>query len=115
MLGNGKEYANSPIRGYIKLPASRLEKELKANKNIKLYSVNEFRTTRLCSKCFEFADVTKKRKHRHTTCKKCKTVWNRDINAANNILINGIATNITQVPLHINFSRATKNPTLTPK
>jgi transposase len=77
----------------------------------KLYLVDEFRTSCMCSKCQEETGRCEKfmrRKnpksfrdgdilvHGLLTCKKCSSLWNRDINGATNIFriarnaINGI-------------------------
>lgn len=50
---------------------------------------DEFRSTMLCSKCFNFC-LTSKRPHRYQVCPNCNITWNRDINAGNNIITLGL-------------------------
>lgn len=87
--GSMKVASDCPMKGYIRPPGRLLERKLKEHPRIHVKPTNEFRTTMLCSDCFVKLKVAKS-PHRFATCPKCKKVWNRDINAAKNILQNGI-------------------------
>ena len=65
-----------------------------------VYLINEFRTSKMCSNCSQadgqlekFRDVVNPRPHRHDIikrhgllrCRRCWTMWNRDVNAAVNM------------------------------
>jgi len=81
--GNGK--VHPVIKGYVKTPLKKLYMALKKNKNCSIFSTDEFRTTKLCSNCHEIC-LTSRSPHRFQVCQNCKKLWNRDINAARNIL-----------------------------
>ena len=65
-----------------------------------VYLINEFRTSKMCSNCShadgqleKFRDVVNPRPNRNNIikrhgllrCRRCWTMWNRDVNAANNM------------------------------
>jgi transposase len=81
--GNGK--VHPMIKGYVKTPLKKLYLALKKNDNCSIFLADEFRTTKLCSNCHEVCQ-TSRSPHRFQVCPNCKKVWNRDINAARNIL-----------------------------
>lgn len=88
-IGSTKTAANSPIRGYVRTPKSKLLLALQERAHV--MEVNEFRTTKLCSSnnCYHPVN-TSKSPHRYQFCPKCNTSWNRDVNAGNNILSIGL-------------------------
>lgn len=88
--------ANIPmwIRGYRRTPLNKLKKRLldrayKHQNDVDVVFVDEYRTTVLCSWCNSRCKVSKKG-HRYLHCTPCKRTWNRDINAAQNILNVGL-------------------------
>ena len=75
---------NSPaIRGYVRTPNKKIVSKLK-HVGATVILVDEFRSTMLCSKCFQ-PTTTSQSPHRWQYCKLCATTWNRDINAGRNI------------------------------
>lgn len=87
--------ANSPIRGYRRGPHSLFRKTLEMNEKITLIYVDEYNTTKFCSKCMSKTNhVVSRSPHRYSFCSTCGTLWNRDINAANNILIKGYISHV---------------------
>ncbi len=89
LFGDGRIASNSPAKGYRRVPNSLLVKKLKEHKNIHLYLVDEYNTTKLCSNCFNALKVAVS-PHRYSFCPNCKLTWNRDLNAANGIVMLGI-------------------------
>lgn len=91
-FGDAKQAANNPCKGYVRNPHSQLIKTLKQRTNVKLVMVDEYLTTKACSSCHTTDQhvVYSMVKHRFSSCTGCKIVWNRDINAANNILQIGL-------------------------
>lgn len=87
--GDGNFASNSPIRGYVRTPIRKFLKILRLYCDV--LSVNEFRTTALCSLCYRNVDVSIS-PDRYSVCRNrvCNTVWNRDCNAARNIMYKGI-------------------------
>lgn len=80
------------MRGYVRTLIRKITKYLGRARGVTMLDIDEFRTTKLCSNCPERQPVviTSKYPHRFPVFPNCKTVWNRDINAANNILQNGL-------------------------
>ena len=72
------------IKGYVKTPLSKFYRTLCRKANCVVFLTPEYRTTILCSTCGHRL-VIPKSPHRFASCNACKTVWNRDINAARNI------------------------------
>jgi hypothetical protein len=81
--GDASIAANSPIKGY----------------------VDEFRSSKLCSLCYQEVQIPKS-PHRFVSCLSCKNVFNRDINAANNMLTLG---RLGELRRPIEFCRTTRN------
>jgi transposase len=99
--GNGK--MPPFIKGYVKTPLKKFYLALKKNENCVVYLTDEFRTTKLCSTCHKVCK-TSQSPHRFQVCPNCKKVWNRDINAARNILCKALSYIKTgKVP--VNFAR----------
>lgn len=90
-FGDATQASNSPIKGYVRNPHSQLIKALKHHPKVKLALVDEYKTTKTCSGCFQDDQHTVygANKHRFSSCTRCKIVWNRDINAGNNIFLMG--------------------------
>lgn len=86
-IGSTHLPANSPIKGYGRVPQPKILKELKRRCDV--VEVDEFRTTVLCSKCHNECIVSRNR-NRYALCPKCHITWNRDINAANNMQYKGM-------------------------
>lgn len=86
-IGSTRLAANSPIKGYGRVPQPKILMELKRRCDV--IEVNEFRTTVLCSKCHNEMYVSRNR-NRYALCPKCHITWNRDINAANNMQYKGM-------------------------
>lgn len=87
-IGSTEIASNSPMKGYIRMPNRQLVAALRQRcQDILL--VNEFRTTKLCHKCY--GDMkTSRSPHRYQFCPKCGTCANRDVNAGINILYRGL-------------------------
>jgi Putative transposase DNA-binding domain len=109
--GDATIASNSPVKGYVRTPKNKLLELLKNSKNCKVIMQDEFRTTKLCCKCYEPLNISTD-KHRYAVCPNCRTVFNRDVNAGANILhlaIKSIKKEIT----HTNFCRSVKLNTIT--
>lgn len=104
ILGDTKTPADSVIKGYIRTPNKHIVKQLEQVADI--LQINEFRTTKLCSKCHEVA-VTSKSPHRYQFCQKCGISWNRDVNAGNNMLTVGLFHHLFHQELPHNFKKTT--------
>jgi transposase len=76
---------------------------MKNNPKIHVINTDEYRSTVLCSNCYTKMDISKS-PHRFASCPHCKKVWNRDINAAVNILNSGFNLFVNIDPI-IQFSR----------
>jgi len=77
------------IGGYIRVPHKDLLRALK-RKTPNILIVDEFKTTKLCSKCNNECNTVSKDRNRFQVCHNCKRVWNRDINASRNILFKAL-------------------------
>ena len=89
-FGNGKTSNNSPMKGYIRSPHTKFIQQLKRHHQIQFVDVDEYNTTKVCSSCLSKDHHTiSKSPHRFSSCKECKIVWNRDVNAGLNILYIG--------------------------
>lgn len=89
--GNSKIASSSIIKGHIRLPQQALINAFLNNEKCVMYGVDEFRSTKLCSKCFGELETKKGRKrYRRMICKSCKTVWHRDVNAGRNMIMLGL-------------------------
>lgn len=100
-IGAATMAANSPIKGYARVPMPKICASFKRHADI-MY-VDEFRTTKLCSRCFSVAK-TYVSPDRYQVCDFCKRTWNRDINGGNNILQKGLRLLNDSVE-HPNFLR----------
>ncbi len=89
LLGDARMAPNSPMKGYRRVPNALLVKKLKENRNIHVYFIDEYLTTKLCSRCYKELVVSDS-PHRYSVCHNCRSVWNRDINASNSIAKLGI-------------------------
>lgn len=72
---------NSPAKGYLRTNIRMLFDKLKQMRNCTVFFVDEFRTTKLCSRCFKVLAPAKRMgvvdmKHRFYTCKKCEPAQN---------------------------------------
>lgn len=88
-FGDATISANSPIKGYIRPPDSAIRKALTLHPRVTVVPTNEWRSTKLCCRCFCPAVVSKS-PHRYVSCHFCKKVYNRDTNGAQNILTVGL-------------------------
>lgn len=89
-FGDATQSSNSPIKGYIRNPHSLLRRALQNHKSIKVQPIDEYNTTKYCSSCMsDDQHSVSKSPHRFSSCSRCKIVWNRDVNAGNNILLMG--------------------------
>lgn len=104
ILGDTETSSDSIIRGYIRTPNKILTKHISQFADV--LRINEFRTTKLCSTCHEVAN-TSKSPHRYQFCQKCNIVWNRDVNAGNNMLQLGLYHHILSKELPTNFKKST--------
>lgn len=104
-LGAAKQHGSSTMKGYVKSPHSYLRHVLKIHPKLTLIDVNEYCTTKTCSKCGiqepkkdeNMKDEDKRfrvyrgtKGHRWAHCRDCQILWNRDINAGINILRRGL-------------------------
>lgn len=79
------------MKGHVRLPQNALYNAFESNDKCLVYVVDEFRTTKLCSKCYGVLTTTRGRKrYRRMVCAGCLVVWNRDVNAGRNIAMLGI-------------------------
>lgn len=77
---------------YVPAALTRFEKAIKRHPRATLRLTNEFRTSKLCHVCYGIlASPTGWSKHRWKCCHRCRLVFNRDTNAAFNILTRGLA------------------------
>lgn len=83
--GDAKQSNDCGIKGYIRSPGLQLEKQLKKHPKIQLVTCSEYNTTKKCARCLDYHTISKP-PHRYSFCRKCCIVWNRDINASQNIL-----------------------------
>lgn len=89
--GNSKVASCSPMKGHVRLPQHALYNAFENNDKYKVYVVDEFRSTKLCSKCYcILATKRGKKRYRRMVCPGCSTIWNRDVNAGRNIAMLGI-------------------------
>jgi transposase len=89
-FGDAKAAPNSPMKGYIRSPHTKFIQQLKRHHQIHFVGIDEYNTTKVCSSCLSKAQHTiSKSPHRFSSCKECKIVWNRDVNAGLNILYIG--------------------------
>lgn len=84
-FGDATIAANSPVKGYIRPPDSALC----LHPRVTVIPTNEWRSTKLCCRCFCPAVVSKS-PHRYVSCGFCQKVYNRDTNGAQNILTIGL-------------------------
>jgi transposase len=103
--GDASIAANSPIKGYVRVPGKLLKEKLKLHPRVRVIMVDEFRSSKLCSLCYKELQIPKS-PHRFVSCPSCKNVFNRDINAANNMLTLG---RLGELRRPIEFCRTTRN------
>ncbi|MGL5961115.1 MAG: zinc ribbon domain-containing protein [Cetobacterium sp.] len=103
--GDASIAANSPIKGYVRIPGKLLKEKLKLHPRITVIMVDEFRSSKLCSLCYQEVQIPKS-PHRFVSCQSCKKVFNRDINAANNMLTLG---RLEELKRPIEFCRTTRS------
>lgn len=70
VIGSAKIAANSPMKGYVRTPHPKLMQALKRQPRVDVLEIDEFRTTKLCSDCFD-PIKTSKSPHRFQFCPKC--------------------------------------------
>jgi hypothetical protein len=105
-FGDASIAANSPMKGYVRVPGKLLKEKLKLHSRVRVIMVDEFRSSKLCSICYQEIQIPKS-PHRFVSCQSCKKVFNRDINAANNMLTLGQLGELNKRP--IEFCRTTRN------
>lgn len=103
-FGSWRIAANSPIRGHVRPGHTQLLKALRVHADVIL--TDEFRTSKLCSNCHAILR-TSRLPHRYQFCPECGSMWNRDVNAGNNIIYVALCA-LRNEPLHRNFIR--ENP-----
>lgn len=133
-FGNWKGPDGTPIVRRCSGPLQEIKLQLENAKNVKMLIIDEFRTSKTCSKCHNelsnmIAETTKiqRRKgkpatiikqiskiHKVIHCKsshneqhnvaRCGTTWNRDVNAAKNILEQALCE-IFEIPRPLAMSR----------
>jgi len=103
-FGDASIAANSPIKGYVRVPGKLLKEKLKLHPRVRVIMIDEFRSSKLCSLCYQEVQIPKS-PHRFVSCPSCKKVFNRDINAANNMLTLGRL----ELKRPIEFCRTTRN------
>jgi len=103
--GDASIAANSPMKGYVRVPGKLLKEKLKLHPRVRVIMVDEFRSSKLCSLCYQELQIPKS-PHRFTSCQSCKKMFNRDINAANNMLILG---RLGELRRPIEYCRTTRN------
>lgn len=86
---------NPHLRGVQSSPRRQwLARRLKVNHGVTVVDVWEFNTSQICSKCEapqKLADCkTASNSYKVRTCLGCQTIWDRDVNAARNILKVGL-------------------------
>lgn len=99
----GFKVDDSPsIKGYVRTPKRAIIRTMALYAHI-IY-VNEFRSTMLCSQCFQPCR-TSSSPHRWQYCILCKKTFNRDINGGRNILYIGLKT-LLGLPMDRGFSNS---------
>lgn len=91
--GNSKIASCSPMKGN-RLPQQALYNAFQRNEKVDVYNVDEYKSTKLCSKCFGELTTKKARKrYRRMVChtEDCRTVWHRDVNAGRNMVMLGLS------------------------
>lgn len=99
-IGASKTAANSPMKGYVRSPQKMLLRKLKIFADV--LEVNEYKTTKLCSRC-HVPMLTRKPSSRYRFCQNCRSCWNRDVNAGHNIYLKGLC-HLEDRPPHPNFA-----------
>jgi hypothetical protein len=112
IYGNGGMMFKHNSRGYPSAPSKRLFYELKKRyPRVRLQS--EFRTSKLCSNCYESMEDTQL--YGVKSCQNCFIEWNRDVNAARNIMNIWYVRNLHgEVPLHFRRTHLIAEPNLFP-
>lgn len=87
-LGSTQIHPRSPMKGHVRLPNKTFIKALRTRADVML--TNEYRTSKVCSGCFQLALTPKNKKHRYVSCRGCASTNNRDVNAGRNILYIGL-------------------------
>ena len=92
------------IKKHPSTPNKKLREALARYKNCKVISVNEYRTSKECSKCkeavYNIKNCNKKRCHQVVRCSnnECSMCWQRDKNASRNILRKLYSENLGRNP-----------------
>lgn len=73
IVGHSPIHANSPIKGYIRLPLNRMLIELQHGNDILVYYTDEFRSTIVCSFCYKRQFVSPS-PDRFLRCVNCRNV-----------------------------------------
>ncbi len=77
-------------RGHMASPRALILRALSRFPGVAVILVDEFRTSKICSKCRTLMDGPSPfDSWRLKTCPHCRIVWNRDVNAARNMLYIG--------------------------
>jgi hypothetical protein len=103
--GDASTAANSPMKGYVRVPGKLLKEKLKLHPRVRVIMVDEFRSSKLCSLCYQELQIPKS-PHRFVSCQSCKKVFNRDINAANNMLNLGQLGELKRRPIEFKRTRS---------
>lgn len=128
LIGDGSVSSTS-YTGRNKRPAScALLNAFKRNRRCRLFMVDEYNTTQTCSGCLRPLALPPKHKspntstsgkrrheHRFQVCPNCNVVWNRDVNAARNIIVAGLGlVNFHERKLSENTTRQSPDESVCP-
>ena len=97
-----------------------LKKRLEKNHNVTCIDIWEFNTSQICSNCHNPEKMegctTARNPHYVRRCQSCRTLWNRDVNAARNmVFLGGCIQNGKERPIFFKKSvpKSTKRPSET--
>lgn len=77
---------------YIRCPNNGFIESFRRHPNVTFHLVDEYRTTKCCSRCGEISPPSTKRKDRQRDCKNFQKLFNRDTSAAENMVVKGLSS-----------------------
>lgn len=104
---------NMQIKKYVRSANSKILTAFKMlpKTRCEVFEVDEYRTTKCCSRCFAISPPTTKNGHRYQHCAVCNLNINRDINAGINMIMRGLHQHFGR-SLQANMFRGVRNVSL---